>query len=290
MRVLRTIGTKDLNVYLIPVSTCRYRTPNLRPSQSVIARAARSESGPSNRQLPSLFLLFLTPFRINTYRCVSKQTTLSTFRMNTYAKMGGGGSYGLTRPRVPKPQPICKHSIAGIRRSFPHFVASSPWQIRAARPFAPRHVPDVLQIFNPDFARVIPVASKIAQERKKRHALAQRSVSLRIFPVRDQVQNLFPLSRRALQINLSVLVRAPRIEPQQPAAELHLKLFVLARQQIDKFRRARFDRSSRFFILRQDRVAQRIQRLILMRIEELRRVLPRRRRSLFVVHHLMRVL
>ena len=33
----------------------------------------------------------LTPFRMNTCRSVSKQRTLTTFRMNTYAKTGGGG-------------------------------------------------------------------------------------------------------------------------------------------------------------------------------------------------------
>ena len=31
----------------------------------------------------------LNPFRINTYKSVSKQTTLSPFRMNTYEKTGG---------------------------------------------------------------------------------------------------------------------------------------------------------------------------------------------------------
>ena len=51
------------------------------------------------------------------------------------------------------------------------YACRSAWQIWTARPFAPRHVPDVLQIFNSDFAGVIPVASEIAQERKKRHAL-----------------------------------------------------------------------------------------------------------------------
>ena len=32
-------------------------------------------------------------FRINTCKSVSKQTTLSAFRMNTYAKGGGGASW-----------------------------------------------------------------------------------------------------------------------------------------------------------------------------------------------------
>src|SRR2546427_8513285 len=32
----------------------------------------------------------ISPFRINTCKSVSKQTTLSTFRINTYEKTGGG--------------------------------------------------------------------------------------------------------------------------------------------------------------------------------------------------------
>ncbi|SRR6266404_6837149 len=35
----------------------------------------------------------LSAFRMNTCKSVSKQRTLSPFRMNTYAKTGGGGSY-----------------------------------------------------------------------------------------------------------------------------------------------------------------------------------------------------
>src|SRR5256885_2116524 len=36
-------------------------------------------------------LLLLSPFRINTYKTVSKQRILTTFRMNTYEKRGEGG-------------------------------------------------------------------------------------------------------------------------------------------------------------------------------------------------------
>jgi hypothetical protein len=35
----------------------------------------------------------ISPFRINTYKSVSKQMTLTTFRINTYEKTGGGGPY-----------------------------------------------------------------------------------------------------------------------------------------------------------------------------------------------------
>ena len=36
-------------------------------------------------------LLSLSPFKINTYKSATKQTPLTSFRMNTYAKTGGGG-------------------------------------------------------------------------------------------------------------------------------------------------------------------------------------------------------
>src|SRR5260370_41467833 len=37
------------------------------------------------------FWCSVTPFRINTCKSVSKQMTLTTFRINTYEKRGGGG-------------------------------------------------------------------------------------------------------------------------------------------------------------------------------------------------------
>src|SRR5712664_4976365 len=33
----------------------------------------------------------VSPFRMNTYKSVSKQRTLTPFRINTYEKQGGGG-------------------------------------------------------------------------------------------------------------------------------------------------------------------------------------------------------
>ncbi len=49
----------------------------------------------------------LSTFRMNTCKSVSKQRTLSPFRMNTYAKTGGGGShtfapvFRIRLPRIP---------------------------------------------------------------------------------------------------------------------------------------------------------------------------------------------
>jgi hypothetical protein len=45
----------------------------------------------------SRFWRHLSPFRINTCKSVSKQTTLSTFRINIYEKRGEGGRLLLTR-------------------------------------------------------------------------------------------------------------------------------------------------------------------------------------------------
>jgi hypothetical protein len=43
---------------------------------------------------PSTSITFRNPFRMNTYKSLSKQATLTTFRMNTYKKPGGEGGYG----------------------------------------------------------------------------------------------------------------------------------------------------------------------------------------------------
>src|SRR5437667_573104 len=47
-------------------------------------------------------LLFLIPFRINTYKTGSKQTALTTFRMNTYKKQGEGGPVMVNQKSAPR--------------------------------------------------------------------------------------------------------------------------------------------------------------------------------------------
>jgi hypothetical protein len=58
--------------------------------QITAIRSLREHAAPPNA---------LTTFRINTCKSVSKQTTLSPFRMNTYAKPGGGGHTSATTSR-----------------------------------------------------------------------------------------------------------------------------------------------------------------------------------------------
>ena len=52
----------------------------------------QSHQLPSNRWIPAIPRGARILFRINTCKTVSKQTTLTTFRMNTYEKTGGGGA------------------------------------------------------------------------------------------------------------------------------------------------------------------------------------------------------
>src|ERR1700732_1564865 len=56
-------------------------------------------------------------FRMNTCKSVSKQRTLSTFRMNTYAKPGGGGLPRQTQSRFApaRPTPILQRQRPAVR-------------------------------------------------------------------------------------------------------------------------------------------------------------------------------
>ncbi len=67
----------------------------------------------------------LTPFRINTCRSVSKQRTLSTFRINTYEKPGGGGYRSWP----------AAFALAKIRISAQQ-SGGTPWDV-AVRPASP---------------------------------------------------------------------------------------------------------------------------------------------------------
>jgi hypothetical protein len=72
-------------------------TPSSLPQRSRTAPLSRRSSSPRWRSPlhigPSPQHL-LSPFRMNTCKSVSKQRTLTIFRMNTYAKTGGGGTPG----------------------------------------------------------------------------------------------------------------------------------------------------------------------------------------------------
>jgi hypothetical protein len=58
----------------------------------------------------------LSPFRINTSKSVSKQMTLSTFRMNTYEKTGEGWPVVVNQESDKDSCPACPASKGGVRR------------------------------------------------------------------------------------------------------------------------------------------------------------------------------
>lgn len=57
----------------------------------------------------------VTAFRLNTYTSVSKHATLSPFRMNTYAKQGGGWSHSLVHTKSPASRPSNSNRIIFLR-------------------------------------------------------------------------------------------------------------------------------------------------------------------------------
>ncbi|MCU1241620.1 MAG: hypothetical protein JWO71_2346 [Candidatus Acidoferrum typicum] len=75
-------------------------TPSSLPQRSRINLLSPRSSSP-NRRSPLHIRHspqhLLSPFRMNTCKSVSKQRTLTIFRMNTYAKPGGGGTQGYPR-------------------------------------------------------------------------------------------------------------------------------------------------------------------------------------------------
>src|SRR5260370_22449221 len=88
---------------------------------SDLLSATPSESPPRSAQ----FCWYLSPFRMKTSKSVSKQRTLTTFRMNTYEKQGEGGQLLLTRnaylfPSVasllPTPSFLTSHGIITCRK------------------------------------------------------------------------------------------------------------------------------------------------------------------------------
>src|SRR5947209_2510887 len=80
---------------------------------------------------------------------------------------------------------------------------------RTPRKLAKRRVSNILQIFNPDFAGVKPVASHLPQKSKESHALAERRVLFRVLAKRNQVHHFFALLRRAFKKrSLVIAVRA----------------------------------------------------------------------------------
>ncbi len=75
------------------------KCPSVSPLPATLTHSVSRKSFPCHSYAPKFFSplatrhspLALTTFRINTCKSVSKQTTLTSFRINTYEKHRGGG-------------------------------------------------------------------------------------------------------------------------------------------------------------------------------------------------------
>src|SRR5260370_2195934 len=132
------------------------------------------------------FWCTVNPFRINTCKSVSKQTTLTSFRINTYEKQGerGGGSQTVNRLFLPTspidsavPNSASRHSSLRAdtysdrvgacsasapaptrsgRYPFPFFdFQPSTFNFRPSRPLAPHHILNVAHLL-PDHIQLPP--------------------------------------------------------------------------------------------------------------------------------------
>src|SRR5438132_1985340 len=81
-------------------------------------------------------------------------------------------------------------------------------QCGAAREFAERRVPHILQVGDADFAGVEAVAGHIAQKCKEGDSLAERGILLGVVAKRDQVEHFLLLFWRALHEDVAVAVGA----------------------------------------------------------------------------------
>jgi hypothetical protein len=124
-------------------------TPSSLPQRSRITVLSRRSSSPNRRSPlhighspPPL----ITPFRINTCKSVTKQTTLITFRINSYAKTGGGGPTLCAlcfRAKVLPSEPCptrCRASCTYPLLTYPHLPTTHlhPPRLSSARRSAGR--------------------------------------------------------------------------------------------------------------------------------------------------------
>src|ERR1700687_514693 len=108
---------------------------NLRDLCVSLPRSPRASRGALRGALSFVFALVCsswrllrptpTTFRINTCKSVSKQTTLTTFRMNTYEKTGGGGTRHFRLSSVSLQFPASRTICATWRLCplWPHSIA-----------------------------------------------------------------------------------------------------------------------------------------------------------------------
>ncbi len=96
----------------------KYPPSHLTPFPPTFPRETACKTIAAARNCARAPAIPLTTFRMNTCKSVSKQRTLSTFRMNTYAKPGGGG---------PQTRSARLKSAATLqRKQIPHTARKRP--------------------------------------------------------------------------------------------------------------------------------------------------------------------
>ncbi len=105
---------------LTPIASMFYKNIGVGATASLACSALRGEGASTfHSRSPLSYPLSpcpSKPFRMNTCKSVSKQRTLTPFRMNTYEKMGGGGVLLLTRnpTRIPVLRSIATKDLSSF--------------------------------------------------------------------------------------------------------------------------------------------------------------------------------
>jgi|SRR5579859_4017675 len=89
----------------------KYQQALLTPFLPALARKITFQKNLNGEKLAAASASPLSTFRINTCKSVSKQRTLSAFRINTYAKTGGRGE-GQTPPATLRSGYMCRYVTA----------------------------------------------------------------------------------------------------------------------------------------------------------------------------------
>src|ERR1700744_4580353 len=160
----------------------------------------------------------------------------------------------------------------------------------AAWKFGQVAISNVAQILDANLAGKESVRGQVAQEREERHSLTYARILRDAFAICDEIEHFGPLLWRAIEISVPVAIVTCGVEPHQTAAKGELIVRVLACEQINKLRGARFVGASAVRVSRKDRLPQGLQRLVLLRRKVFRRVRPRLARSLFRVDHVVGIL
>src|SRR5712692_7501242 len=168
--------------------------------------------------------------------------------------------------------------LANVLLEFSHVLLgyySGLSDRRAARKILEICVTDVLKIFDSDLAGEKAIRGQIPQERKELDALAESEVDFCVFPVRNQIENLLLLFRRAVQIRVAIAIDTSRIEPHQPAAQLQLIVLIFAGEQVNELGRTGFNGAAGVIVRGNDCLAKRLQRLVVVRREKCRGIAAR---------------